>query len=148
MKRLRMSIRIEAPREVVWQKMLAQESYRDWTSAFGVGSRYEGSWERGARIRFLSPSGEGMVSEIAESRPGEFLSIRHLGFVKDGVEDMTSAAARAWASAYENYTFTEKDGVTDVVVDLDTDEKFEAMFSDLWPKALRRLKEICQERPL
>jgi hypothetical protein len=148
MKRLRMSIRIEAPREVVWQKMLAQESYRDWTSAFGVGSRYEGSWERGARIRFLSSSGEGMVSEIAESRPGEFVSIRHLGLVKDGVEDMTSAAARAWASAYENYTLTEKDGVTEVVVHLDTDEKFEAMFSDLWPKALGRLKEICEERPL
>ena len=78
MKRLQFSIDIRAPRATVWRKMLEQESYRDWTSEFTEGSYYEGSWEQGSKIRFLSPGGEGMVAEIAESRPLEFVSIRHL----------------------------------------------------------------------
>ena len=71
-KTLRFSTLIQAPPGRVWQLMLAPDSYRDWTAAFMEGSRYEGSWEQGQRIRFLSPAGEGMVAEIAENRPGEF----------------------------------------------------------------------------
>lgn len=85
-----------------------------------------------------------MTAVIAENREFEFLSIRHLGFVKDGVEDTESPEAKAWAPAYENYTFTEKAGVTEVRVELDSNEEFEKMFEDLWPKALSRLKQICE----
>jgi len=60
-----------------------------------------------------------MVSEIAENRLHEFLSIHHLGLVKDGKDDTESPAARTWSHAHENHTFSEKDGVTEVVVDVD-----------------------------
>ena len=46
-----------------------------------------------------------MVSEIAENKPNEFISIRHLGYIANGIEDTQSEAIRAWAPAYENYTF-------------------------------------------
>lgn len=85
-----------------------------------------------------------MTAEIAESRPGEFVSIRHLGLVSHGVDDTETPAARAWTPAYENYTLTEKDGMTEVVVDLDTSKEFAEMVSSTWPKALQRLKEICE----
>jgi len=58
----------------------------------------------GERIQFLSPSGDGMVAEIAENRTNEFISIRQLGLIKKGVEDTESEAVRAWAPVYENYT--------------------------------------------
>jgi uncharacterized protein YndB with AHSA1/START domain len=144
MKRLHFTISIQAPKELVWKKMLEPDTYRQWTEAFGPGCYYEGSWEKGAKIRFLSTGGEGMTAVIAENREFEFLSIRHLGFVKDGVEDTESPEAKAWAPAYENYTFTEKAGVTEVRVELDSNEEFEKMFEDLWPKALSRLKQICE----
>jgi hypothetical protein len=145
MKRLKFPITIHAPRTTVWRKMLDPEPYRDWTSAFAEGSYYEGSWQKGAKIRFLSPGGEGMFSEIAENRLHEFVSIRHLGLFKDGKEDTESPVARAWSAAYENYTFIEKDGSTEVVVDVDITAELEQMFNDIWPKALRRLKEICEQ---
>ena len=144
MKRLRFSVAIAAPRQNVWNTMLEPDSYRAWTAVFTEGSYYEGSWKKGAKIRFLSPGGDGMTAEIAENRPFEFVSIRHLGIIKDGVDDTESPAARAWTPAFENYTFTEKDGVTEVVVDVDVNERYEKMFSDVWPKALQRLKEICE----
>ena len=144
MKRMSFSVAIAASRQTVWNTMLEPDSYRAWTAAFMEGSYYKGSWETGAKIRFLSPGGDGMIAEIAENRPFAFVSIRHLGITKDGVDDTESPAARAWTPAYENYTFTEKDGVTEVVVDVDVNERYEKMFRDTWPKALRRLKEICE----
>ena len=56
------------------------ESYKQWTSAFGDGLYFEGSWQKGQRIRFLTPQGDEVTSEIAEIRPNEFISIRHLGY--------------------------------------------------------------------
>jgi uncharacterized protein YndB with AHSA1/START domain len=144
MKTVHFEILIRSPRQQVWEKMLAPDSYPQWTEPFGEGSYYEGSWEKGAKIRFLSPSGEGMSSVIAENRKPEFLSIKHLGIVKNGVEDTESPQARDWASAYENYTLSEQAGATAVKVDLDTSEEFEKMFAEMWPKALGRLKQICE----
>lgn len=34
--------------------------------------------------------------------------------------------------------------MTEVTVDVDVNERYEKMFSDAWPKALQRLKEICE----
>ena len=144
MKRMSFSVAIAASRQTVWNTMLEPDSYRAWTAAFMEGSYYKGSWETGAKIRFLSPGGDGMIAEIAENRPFAFVSIRHLGITKDGVDDTESPAARAWTPAYENYTFTEKDGVTEVVVDVEVNERYEKVLSDAWPKALQRLKEICE----
>jgi uncharacterized protein YndB with AHSA1/START domain len=146
-KTLRFSTLIQAPRQRVWQLMLAPESYRDWTSAFAEGSTYRGSWDAGQRIRFLGPTGEGMVAEIAENRPGEFVSIRHLGEIRqDGTEDLDSPAVRAWAPAYENYRFVERDGATEVQVEMDAMPAYEEFMQQAWPKALSRLKDVCERR--
>ena len=92
--RIQFETTINAPPEVVWDVMLGGETYPLWTAPFAEGSFFEGSWSQGSRIRFLVPSGDGMVSEIAENRPHEFVSIRHLGFVHEGVEDTESDAVR------------------------------------------------------
>lgn len=144
LKRMQFSTTIKAPVDVVWRTMLDADTYRQWTSAFMEGSYYEGSWDKGARIRFLSPGGEGMVAEIAEHRPREFISVRHLGSIANGVEDTTSAATREWAPAYENYTFEAVPGGTKLVVDQDVSEKYEQYMQEAWPKALQRLKDLAE----
>lgn len=143
-KTLEFSVVIRAPREKVWHAMLFSPTYEQWTSAFMEGSRYEGGWNPGDRIRFLAPNGDGMVAEIAEHRRGEFVSIRHLGEINAGVEDTTSEKVRAWAPAHENYTFTDVDGGTQVRVDIDTAAEYEQFMRDTYPKALERLKALCE----
>lgn len=146
-KTLHFRTRIRAPRERVWQLMLAPDTYRQWTDPFMEGSYYQGSWEAGQRIRFLTPMGEGMVAEVAEHRPCEFVSLRHLGMIaKDGSEDYDSESVRAWAPAYENYRFVDAEDGTEVQVDMDTMPGYEEFMEDAWPKALDRLKALC-ERP-
>ena len=142
--RLEFSVRIFATRPHVWHAMLDDPTYRVWTRPFCEGSYYEGSWEEGARIRFLSPEGGGMVSEIAACRPHEFLSIRHIGIIEDGVEVTDSPAVQAWGPAYENYRFRDVDGATEVAVECDATPEFEAYLRDAWPKALAVLKELCE----
>lgn len=146
-KRFQFRTTIEAPVERVWDTMLDEESYRLWTAAFTEGSYFEGDWDQGSRIRFLAPSGGGMVAEIADNRPYEFISIRHLGFVANGVEDTESEAVRDWAPAYENYSFESVPEGTRVIVDQDLGEEFEANMVEAWEQALRLLKELC-ERPV
>lgn len=151
MQKLHFSILINAQKEKVWHTMLDDKPYREWTSAFYPGSYYKGDWNKGSKILFLGPNPEtgeesGMVSRIAEHKPYEFISIEHLGIIQNGVEDTTSDQARKWAPAYENYTFKEKDGATEVLVDLDVDEQEKDLFNEMWLEALQKLKEIAETK--
>lgn len=149
MEKLRQTIFINAPRERVWDVMLADDTYRQWTSAFNPGSYYKGDWKKGSKILFLGPnpdgSGEaGMVSRIRENTPHEFISIEHLGIVHNGVEDTESAEAKKWAPAYENYTLAAKAGGTELTIEMDIEEKEKQNFEKMWVDALARLKEIAE----
>lgn len=139
---------IRAPRTAVWRTMLQAPTYDQWTAAFCEGSHYKGSWDAGQTIRFFDPAGNGMVATIAEHRPAEFVSIRHLGFIANGVEDTTSEAIRAWAPCHENYTFTDEGDGTRVRVDADVFGGYEAFMAETWPKALLRLKALCEGEAL
>jgi uncharacterized protein YndB with AHSA1/START domain len=151
MQKQHFSILINAPVEKVWDTMLDDRTYREWTKAFNPGSYYKGSWEEGSKILFLGPdpqTGEegGMVSRIKENRPHEFVSIEHQGVVHKGMEDTESEEARKWAPAYENYTFKAKNGGTEVLVDTDTADEYVSEFERAWPQALQNLKELSETR--
>jgi len=149
MDKLHFSIAIDAPKKKVWNTMLDDNTYRIWTEPFMAGSHYVGDWSKGSKILFLAPGENGkmsgMVSRIKENRPFEYISIEHLGMVQDGKEDTSSEAVKGWAGALENYTFKEKGGTTEVLVDLDTVEEYKEMFQGLWPKALQKLKELAEK---
>ena len=142
-------ITINAPVTKVWDMMLAQETYRQWTAAFEPTSYYEGSWEKGSKMKFLGAGGSGMISQIVENIPYKFISTEHLGEIKDGVEDTTSEAVKKWLPAFENYTFTDNGDSTLLQIDMEMGSSEESkqmkeMFEGMWPKALLILKEICE----
>ena len=151
MKNLTYNIDINAPREKVWRIMLGKETYKQWTTPFHEGSDFEGSWEKGSKIRFVAPDDDGklggMVSKIVESQPYEFVSIEHLGEVVDGEDVLDSEMAQAFKGAHENYTLVENNGVTTLTVELEDSgmpQEMVDMFADMWPKALDKLKKLCE----
>jgi len=148
MERLHFKIEINAPKEKVWNTMLDDKTYRQWTEEFMPGSYYKGDWSKGSKMLFIGPgeNGEmGMVSRIKENQKYKFISIEHYGVIKDGKEDTSSDEVKAWAGAHENYTFTEKNGATEVLVDMDIVEEYKEMFEGMWPKALMKLKELAEK---
>ena len=149
MQKLHYSILINTPKEKVWHAMLDDKTYREWTTAFSRDSYYKGDWNEGSKILFIGPDPEtgkdsGMVSRIAENKMYEYISIVHLGIIKDGVEDTTSEEAKKWTPSYENYTFRDKDGMTELLVEMESDEEYVEMFDKMWPEALIKLKEIAE----
>lgn len=148
MKKLSFSILIDASKQKVWNTMLEDKTYRIWTEEFSPGSHYVGNWNQGSKILFLGPTNDGklagMVSRIKENKLYKYISIAHLGEVYDGVEDTTSDRVKIWAGALENYTFIDKNGKTELGVDLDINEEYKEMFEGIWPKALQKLKSLCE----
>ena len=49
------------------------------------------------------------------------------------------------AHGFENKTYEENNGTTTVTVDLDTTEDFLGYMNETYPKALDKLKELCEK---
>lgn len=152
MKKMQFKVSINASANKVYDVMLGisnKTSYEQWTALFNPTSSFEGNWSKGSKMRFIGvdEKGEkgGMVSEIADNVPNRYVSIRHYGLVKGNEEITEGPEVDKWANGFENYTFEESNGTTHVTVDLDTTEDFIDYMNDTYPKALDKLKEICEK---
>jgi hypothetical protein len=146
MERQTFEIVIDAPKETVWDILWNEATYPEWTAVFSPGSRAETTWQKGTKALFVDASNEGMVATIAENRPGEFMSIRHLGMVRDGVEDLDSPQVRQWAGALENYTLNTAGGQTRLTVEMDIAKEYQEQFATAWPEALRKVKQLAEQK--
>lgn len=151
MKKLQYTIEINASADEVYNTMLGIdniETYNLWTAEFNPTSTYEGSWEKESKIYFVGTDENGkkggMVSEIVENIPNQFVSIRHYGIL-DGDQEITEGPeVEKWAGGLENYSFQEENGVTTVTVECDMTEDYQDYFDTTWPKALKKLKELSE----
>jgi uncharacterized protein YndB with AHSA1/START domain len=149
MEQLHFELYINAPADKVFETMLGEKTFNEWTKAFNPGSHYKGSWEKGSEIRFLGTDEQGamggMVSRIKENIPNKFVSIEHYGVIQNGEEITSGPEVEKW-TGLENYTFTDVNCHTMLAIDVDTNKEFRSYFEETWPQALKRLKEICEER--
>lgn len=152
MKKLQFTKEINASAQKVYEAMLGlndKSTYEHWTSAFNPTSTYEGSWDEGSKIHFIGidENGQkgGMVSEIEEHRPAQFVSIRHDGVLDGDTEITTGEQVEKWAGGHENYSFRENNNITTVTVDMDTTDEYLDYFNSTYPNALNKLKEIAEK---
>ncbi len=73
------------------------------------------------------------------------MSFKHLGMVKNGVEDLSSEQIKEWSGALENYRLKTLEGKTELVVDMDMTDEFKDYFINTWPKALDKVKELAEK---
>lgn len=149
MERLKFTTEIKAPVEQVFKTMIGKDSYKQWTSVFSPTSDFEGSWAEGEKIMFvaINKSGkrEGMLGRVEAFVPNQFVSVRYDG-VLEGDEEITEGEiAAGFKDTHENFSFERsKDGTT-VTVDVDVEEAFKPYLLKTYPKALERLKQICEQ---
>ena len=151
MEKLQFKVSINAPVAKIYDVMLgisSKSTYEQWTFLFNPTSTYEGSWATGSKMLFVGVDEKGdkggMVSKIVENIPNQFVSIQHYGLVNGDEEVTEGPDVEKWANGFENYTFEENAGSTTVTVDLDTTEDFVSYMNESYPKALEKLKEICE----
>ncbi len=148
MKKMQFKIDIHAGIENVYNTMLGEKTFKEWTSEFNPTSDFEGSWEKGSKILFVGVNKEGkregMVGLIKENIPYKFVSIKYIGLV-DGEKEITEGPEiEGWANTFENYSFSGNDIQTTVAVDIDIQDQWVDYFEKTYPKALERLKQICE----
>ena len=144
MEKMKFSVQINAPREKVWDILWDDKGYREWTKVFHEGSYAETDWKEGSDVRFLTPEGSGMYSTIASKKPNEFMSFRHIGEVKGGVNQPIDEKTKEWSGALENYTLRDASGGTELIAELDMSEEHAGYFKDVFPKALDKVKELAE----
>ncbi len=145
MKRLEFRTLINAPKEKVWETLWSEETYPEWTSPFGPGSKMESDdLEQGSKVRFLADGGHGMYSTIEERNGTDYISFKHQGEIKDGKE-LPIDKDNGWHGALESYTLHESGDVTQLLVEVDMDEKDSAMMESTFPKSLQILKNLSEE---
>lgn len=145
---LHFEISIDRSAGIVYNSMLEEETYKEWTYVFNPSSNFKGSWKKGSKILFVGTDKDGvtggMVSKIRENIPNRFISIEHYGILKGGKEITEGPDVAEWAGSLENYTITEMNNRTILSVDIDCNPGFKSYFLETWPKALEQIKLICE----
>jgi uncharacterized protein YndB with AHSA1/START domain len=139
------SIEIQASVEKVWNVLLNDDTYRQWTAAFCEGSYYRGALEQGGKIHFLSPEGTGMYSRVVFFQPPAMVMFQHIGEIVDFEEQPLDEASEKWTGSFENYFLNEKEGKTTLVAEVELSPENAAYFGEAFPKGLEKIKELAEK---
>lgn len=141
MEKIEFKTSINATAEKVWEVLFGVKTYPQWTAVFAEGSQVETNWQKGSKALFHDGTGNGMVALIRENIPNQYMSVKHIGEIKDGKEELHN-----WGESLENYTLNEKAGKTELLIDMDITEEWLDYFEKTWPKALEKVKEIAEKQ--
>lgn len=150
MKTIHQSIDIHATKEAIWAAVINENKYKLWTAAFHEGSRFEGIWQKGSRLKFLAKDANGvdmgMISEVVVFEHLSDIGIKPVGFVGEGQEDYESEALKEWTQTLESYHIEAiAEGVQRFTVTQTIPEEHFKMLNDSWALALVKLKEVCEQ---
>lgn len=142
MKELEFTVEIEASKHKVWNTMWQDATFRAWAGLIDPGTYMKGELKEGGEVEFISSeNGYGVTSLVEKIIPSELLVLRHEA---DTQEIGTKTRKKEWTGGTEAYTLTEKDGVTTLTVAFDVPPNQEAYFTEHYPLALNKLKELAE----
>ena len=145
MEKLSYSIKINAPKELVWETMLNKESYKKWIKAFSENSTFKGDWKEGAEIIFYDPNMGGTKARLDCVKPYKRIHAVHIGLVNRETQDVDNEYSKTWIGATETYILSEQNAVTTLNIEIETHKNYVDMFNSGWDKALAALKELCEQ---
>lgn len=141
---IRKTITINAPKEQVWEAMMQDKYYQEWTAPFSEGSKVETDWELGSKAVFTDKSGSGIVGRVVEKEPYKTITVEFEGMVREGKEDYESEEARQVKGSRESYVLTEENGSTRLDTSSEMGEEYYEQMSQAWDKALQKLKQLAE----
>ncbi|KQM72570.1 ATPase [Pedobacter sp. Leaf216] len=140
MEKIEFKITINATAKKVWEVLFGAITYPKWTAVFAEGSQVKTDWQKGSTALFHDSKGDGMVAIIEENIPDKYMSIKQIGEIMDGKQKLHD-----WGESLENYTLNEKDGKTELIIDMGINKEWLEYFEKTWPKALDKVKELAEK---
>ena len=133
---------VDASPKAIWNALLDQNNYKQWTAPFTEGSYYEGRIEFGEIIKFYSPAHGYLKSEVVVCIPEYQISFKHLGFYSQ--QDVLEG--EDWKNNRETYTINQEGNTTTLNIYQEMTKKEYEFFAPMWTKALEILKSIAEKK--
>lgn len=143
MKEIQFVVEINATKETVWDILWQDETFRQWAGIIDPGTYMVGELKEGNEVQFLSGNGYGVTSLVEKIIPNEFLLFRHQADTQDNGKQERE---KEWTGGKESYLLAEQNGVTTLTASFDVPPEQEEYFQATYPKALKRVKELAEER--
>ena len=146
MEDMQFSVLIKANRDDVWDVLWQDETFRDWAGLIDPGTYMRGELKEGNEVEFISDeNGYGVRSLVVAMIKGEFLLLHHEADTQDaGLRQRENE----WTGGQERYVLIEENGVTELTVTSSVPVEMEEFFMVNYPKALQRVKELAENKPL
>lgn len=138
-------VQINAPAEKVWECLWQDDNYKKWTSAFNTGSHAVTDWQEGSEIRFLNQYKHGVYGFIDKVERYRLMQFRHVGEVKDGINQPLTDKTKVWTNSIESYRLQPNDDGTLLEVAVDIPEEHEQSFDKSFPQAMDILKNMAEK---
>ena len=143
-KRIKKSIRINAPKEKVWDVLFTDHYTRIWYAAFGEGSHADTDWKVGSKAICSDGSHSGLIAEVVVNHPNEKLSVEYTGVLNDKAEDYDSDLAKQIKGGRETYHISETEGVTYLEIESDMGVDYFDEMSKAWESALEKVRSLSE----
>jgi uncharacterized protein YndB with AHSA1/START domain len=142
---LKYDIKIHATAQKVWNILWDTHTYSKWTQSFCETSQMQSDWKVGGETLFQDASGDGMVATIVELEQFKKVVFKHLGILKNGVPDTTSAEVREWNGTLEQYHLDEQGGITTLHAEIDTAEQYQDMMDRGFQQGFAVVKSLAEQ---
>jgi hypothetical protein len=109
-----------------------------------AGSYAQTDWREGSTVRFLDPSGSGILGHIVASRRPELVDVEFDGLVADGKDDTESDHAREYRGSRETYRLTRTPDGTHLDISADMGEQYYDDMAAAWDRALATVKALAE----
>ena len=138
------SILIDASKEKIWEVLLDDQYFRQWSCAFAPGSYADTDWSLNSIAEIKSPSEDGLFGKIILHRPQEAITIKYEGVKINGDKDTTGQEAKNWIGCLETYHISEEGNSCLLSISQDTPKKYVHAFWSNWDEALERIKNLAE----
>src|SRR5690606_22976023 len=110
---------------------------------FAPDSQIKTDWEIGGKTYFVDKAGDGMVSTIESLNEPNEVVFRHLGMIKNGVEDTESRDVKEWSGAEEKYFLRSIDeNTTEVRAVTHINGEYEELMNNGFKQGFEILKKL------
>lgn len=140
MKLLEYTIQINTTPEKVWDVLFTQDNYKKWASAMNEGTYFEGTWEEGSIMKFLDPKNNGMYNLVEKNIPNKQLSMKHLGWILEGV-----LTPQNWEDSTLDYILEPNENGTLLIGKVNSLDEFVDFFNSKYPKNFENIKNLAEE---
>lgn len=137
---------IEAPKEKIWNVLWSKETFSNWRKYFYEENYFFTDWKVGGKTYFLVSKGNGKSSSITHLNAPDEVTFNHLGYLREGIEDINSKAVKEWSGAPERFVLIPlDDGKIRLQIELKDFENKKEILDKTIPQGLQLIKQEAEK---